>query len=177
MDGAKIASPGVSLEDLCILYEPETADARMGRIVRQVSKSAANNIYTYVSIRMLMRDHQLEAAQERLMKFLSSTFYKNSEALSCTIAGLSIAIIGENVDRAFWTIGSGGAGKSLFTSLIHNAMAPTRGFFDCASLYLDDELRKTLEHLIPFKILTAQEGTEGGSAIIRNLRQYLYRKI
>ena len=60
-------------------------------------------------------------------------------------------------------------------SLIQNAMAPTRGFFDCGALYFDDELRKTSDHLIPFKILIAQEGAEGGSASIRNLRHDLYK--
>ena len=177
MDGAKATLPGVALEDVCLLYEPLTAAERMGRIMRQVAKCAANNIYTYVSIRLCLRDPQLGAAQARLSTFLGSTFYSNSEALSCTMAGLAIALIGENVDRAFWTIGAGGVGQSLFTSLIHNALAPTHGFFDCTALYLDDELRKTLEHLIPFKILTAQEGAEGGSAIIRNPRQDLYKKI
>ena len=44
------------------------------------------------------------------------------------------------------------------TSLIRNEMSPMRGFFDFTALYLDDELRKTLEHLIGFKVLTAQEG-------------------
>ena len=69
-----------------------------------------------------------------------------------------MALVGRNVGRAFWTIGGGGVGKSLFTSLIRNAMSPMRGFFDFTALYLDDELRKTLEHLIGFKVLTAQEG-------------------
>ena len=139
-------------------------------------RKAPRTIYTYVSIRLCLEDLHLGAAHARLSAFLGSAFYSNSEALSCTISGLAIAMIGENADRAFWTIGSGGAGKSLFTSLIHNAMAPTRGFLDCTALYLEDELRKTIDRLIPFKILAAQEGTEGGSAIIRNLRHDLYEK-
>ena len=133
MDGAKAALPGVALEDVFLLYEPETSATRMERVMRQVTKSAANNIYTYVSIRMCQRDPQLGAAHARLTAFLGSTFRSISEALSCTIAGLSIALIGENEGRAFWAIGPGGVGQSLFTSLIHNAMAPTHGFFDCAA--------------------------------------------
>ena len=69
-----------------------------------------------------------------------------------------MALLGENVARAFWPIGSGGVGQSLFTTLIHNAINPTRGFFDCTSMYLDDELRKTLERIIGYCVLTAQEG-------------------
>ena len=113
----------------------------------------------------------------RLVGFLNTTFYDNEYAFRCTIAGLSMALLGENVDRACWAIGSGGAGQSLFATLIRNAINPMRGFFDCTSLYLDDELRKTLEHIVGYCVLAAQEGAEGGSANIRNIRQGIYKKI
>ena len=80
-----------------------------------------------------------------------------------------MALVGRNVGRAFWTIGGGGVGKSLFTSLIRNAMSPMNGFFDFKALYIDDELVKTLEHLIGAKVPTSQEGAEGGSSDLRNL--------
>ena len=64
-----------------------------------------------------------------------------------------------------------------FPSLIHNAPAPTNVFLDCAPLYLDDELRKTMGNLIPFKILTAHDGAEGGIAQLRNPRQDIYKEI
>ena len=66
---------------------------------------------------------------------------------------------------------------SLFTTLISRALSPMHTFFDCASLYRDDELRKTLEHIVRYKVLTAQEGTEGGSANASNLRHDRYKKI
>ena len=34
-----------------------------------------------------------------------------------------------------------------------------------------------MEHIIGYRLLTAQEGTEGGCANLRNLRQDLYKKI
>ena len=124
-----------------------------------------------------MGDPLLGASQSRLTPFLGITFYRNPEAIACTIAGLSIALLGCKVDRAFRTIGAGGVGESLFTSLIPNALTPTHGFFDFADLYIADEHRKSIEHLTPPNILTSQEGSEGGSAIIRNPRQDLYEKI
>ena len=42
---------------------------------------------------------------------------------------------------------------------------------------MGDELRKTIEHIVGRRVLPAQEGTEGGSSNVRNLRQDLYKKI
>ena len=84
--------------------------------------------------------------------------------------------MGQNVDRAFWSIGKG-VGQSLFSTLIHNAMIPMRGFCDCTSLYMVDELRKTLEHNVWYCGCTAQEAAEGGAGNIRNIRQDLYKKL
>ena len=50
-------------------------------------------------------------------------------------------------------------------------------FFDCASLYQDDELSKTLDHIVGYKVLTAQEGAEGGGVNIRNIRQEIYNEM
>ena len=97
--------------------------------------------------------------------------------MECTIAGIALALMGQNVDRAFWSIGKGGVGQSLLSTLIHNAISPMRGFFDCTSLYMDDELRKTLGNSVGFCVNTAQEATEGGAGNLRNLRQDLYKKL
>ena len=84
----------------------------------------------------------------RLVGLPNTTFYDKEYAFRCTSAGLSIALLDGNVDRACWTIGSGGVGQSLFATLIHNAINPMRVFPECTSMYLDDELRKTLEHIV-----------------------------
>ena len=68
-------------------------------------------------------------------------------------------------------------GGSLFTTLINIALSPMRTFFDCAALYRHDEVRGTLEHIVGYKVLTAQEGAEGGSDDVNNLRHGLYKKI
>ena len=71
----------------------------------------------------------------------------------------------------------GGVGQSRFTNLISSALSPMCSFFDCASLYHDDERRKKLWRIVGYKVLTAQEGVEGGGAKVRNLRQGIYRRI
>ena len=112
-----------------------------------------------------------------MVEFLESTFCDNAWPLQCTIAGLSIALLVGNVDREFWSIGGGGVGLPLSTTLINNAIHPTHAFFDCDALYMDDELRKFLEQLVGRRVWTSQEATEGGTGNLKNLRQDLYKKI
>ena len=159
MEVDKVSAAGFTLEDACLMYDPSTAHDRGGRNLKQVDKRATNNIYTYIA-RTLTDEIEIDS-HRRLVGFLNTTFYDNEYAFRCTIAGISMALLGENVDRAFWTIGSGGVGQSLLTTLIRNAISPMRGFFDCTSLYLDGELRKTMGHIVGYFVLTAQEGTEG----------------
>ena len=92
------------------------------------------------------------------------------------MGAMSLSFLGLNVGRAFWSIGAGGVGKSLFTSLINNAFYPKNGFFDCTALYQDGEMGKYVDLLAPFCIWTAQEGTEGGPDKISCVRQDLYKK-
>ena len=127
MDGVKAALHGVDLEDVCLLYEPETAAERMRRIMRQVEKSAAT-ICTYVSILLCMGDPQLGASQARLSAFFGIASYSNSEAVSCTISGLSIALIGGKVDRDFWPISAGGLGGRLLRRLYTTQWLLLTGF-------------------------------------------------
>ena len=175
LDVERTPSLGLSLDDCCIVYEPQSSGERQCRIMKQVPKGPACNIYTYIA--RPLSEPVLESALSRVWEFLRTTFTGNAWALECTIAGIALALMGQNVDRAFWSIGKGGVGQSLFSTLIHNAISPMHGFFDCTSLYMDDELRKTLENSVGFCVNTAQEATEGGTGNIRNLRQDLYKKL
>lgn len=47
---------------------------------------------------------------------LQETFWKNGMVLECHYAALALALRGCNVDRAFWGLGPGGVGQSLFTA-------------------------------------------------------------
>ena len=112
MDSEKIISPGFSTMDVCVIYEPATSAERPGRKMRQVARKPSNIIYTYIN--RSLTDAVADSAVSRLRQFLNSTFYDNSYALQCTVAALSMALIGGNVDRAFCGIESGGVGQSLF---------------------------------------------------------------
>ena len=79
-------------------------------------------------IRLCRGDPQLGAAHAKLSAFLGRTFYSNSEALSCTIAGLAMAMIGGNLGRAFWTIGPGGAGECFLRRLYTTRWRIPAGF-------------------------------------------------
>ena len=80
-------------------------------------KDPKRRIYIYLN--HPMGDPVQEAAVERNLEFLSSTFWKNSAALGCQLDAMSLALHGGNVDRVFWTMGPGGVGQSLLTTHIH----------------------------------------------------------
>ena len=90
----------------------------------------------------------------RLGGFLNIAFCDNPYSLTCAIAGLGVDIVGGNVDMDFRSIRPRGVGQSLFTSLIRNSLCPTRGLFGCTSLYLDGEIRQTIEHIVGYRVLT-----------------------
>ena len=60
-----------------------------------------------------MLDPVAEEVKERLGLFWRTTYWGNLEAFEVFMASLSLSLRGDNVDRAFWSIGSGGVGQSL----------------------------------------------------------------
>ena len=174
LDEWKEAALGFCLVDACFAHSNDASRALGRDMLRQVKKSPKNNIYMHIERRIT--DHLADTALARLELFLIRTFYRNERALECTMSALTLCFLGYNVDRAFWSIGGGGVGQSLFTSLVNNAFYPKHGFFDCTALYQDDEMRKYVDLLSPFAIWAAQEGTEGGSEKIKHSRQDLYKK-
>ena len=68
MDIDRAPATGFSMEDVCLVYDPSTSDDRMGRITKQVRKSASCNIYTYVS--RPLTERICENAYARVVKFL-----------------------------------------------------------------------------------------------------------
>ena len=118
METDRITLSGVAIEDVCLVYDTTKAGERNGGIARQVDKGPRNNIYTHIERNLT--DPIYEGAEIRLAEFLETTFCNNGWALKCTIAGIASALMGKNVDRAFWPIGEGGVGQSLFMFLINN---------------------------------------------------------
>ena len=118
----------------------------------------------------------LKNAKGAVKNFLGRTFWNNDGALRCNLAGIAISLMCRNVDRSFWSIGSGGVCQTLFTALMNNAVYPRHGFSDCAILYQDEEMRRQVDLLLPYVKWAAQEGTEGGSANTKNTRRCMYKK-
>ena len=112
MDVERNPSLGLSLDDCCIAYEPQSAGERHGRIMKQVPKGPERNIYTYIA--RPLSEPVAEGALSRVWGFLRTTFTDNAWALECTIAGIALALMGQNIDRAFWSIGKGGDGPVSF---------------------------------------------------------------
>ena len=119
LDERKDASLGFCLIDACFLYSEEAPRAIGSGLLKQVKKDHSNNIYMHIERRIT--DPLAETALARMKLFLDQTFYRNKRALGCTMAALSLCFMGRNVGRAFWSIGTGGVGQSLFTSLINSA--------------------------------------------------------
>lgn len=112
-----------------VTYMSRRLQARGGRKLEQIGKAPGNNIY----IGRCLIGEVAESAAERLRTFLDTAVYYSTYALECTIAGIKISLVCENVARAFWPIG-GYAGHPLFTNCIKSAMSPTHAFSGCTSL-------------------------------------------
>ena len=133
MDFDRIPPIGLSLEDCCLIYDPQSSGDRQCRLTKQIATDPAHSIYAYIA--RPLSASVFDDALARVGKFTDTAFCDNVWPLECTIAGISLALMGQNVDRASWSIGKGGVGKALFSTLIRNAMSPAHGFFDCTSLY------------------------------------------
>ena len=175
LDVARTPEPGLALADVCLIYDPSTSHEREGRNMKQVAKKPTNNIYTYIAHAIL--GDASTCVSRRLGEFVSETFYKNEHALNCTLAGLAISIIGGNVRRCFWTIGSSGAGQTLLTTLIHNALNPMHSYAGCDALRCDGELSKALSRATGYCVLTAIDEAGGRDGDFRNISRCLYKKI
>ena len=92
MDMERASTAGFAMGDVCLMYDPHTAAERNGRIMKKVAKSPSNNIYTYIS--RPLTERLRDESRKRVVEFLQSTFCDNAWALQCTIAGLSLALLG-----------------------------------------------------------------------------------
>ena len=72
MDMGRTSKTGFSMDDVCLVYDPSTANGRMGRITKQVSKIASRNIYTYAS--RPLEERICDDAHSRAVKSPGSTF-------------------------------------------------------------------------------------------------------
>ena len=92
-----------------------------------------------------------------------------------TAAGLAMSVLGENLGRGFRTIGPGGVGQSLLTTLINDAISPTHGYVDCdASRW---RTQQTLHHIAGYCVLTGTDEAGGCAENFRNIGHCRYREI
>ena len=89
-----------------------------------------------------MRDPFLESAESRDLEFWRSTFFDNDQALQCQFAAATLAFRGCNISKAFWTIGPGGVGQSMNSTLLANLFGKNHGYVDMNLFYTEGELRK-----------------------------------
>ena len=94
----------------------------------------ANNIYIYLLHRML--DPVADEVRERLD--WRTTYWGNLEAFEVFMASLTLALRGENVDRASWGSGSGRVGQSLQTAHIEAILGECHTCLDMNIYFVDE---------------------------------------
>lgn len=120
---------GFSTIDGCFVFEES------GRLVTMQKRPEAN-VYVFLPHRILdpIPDH----VKERVQTFWNTTYWGNGAAFEVCMASLTLALRGENVDRAFWGIGSGGVGQSLQTAHIEAILGTYHSCLDMNIYFVDE---------------------------------------
>ncbi|CAE7208891.1 unnamed protein product, partial [Symbiodinium natans] len=150
--------------DACLVFEKEKG-------LQQLQKAGSNNIYTFLPHRLL--DPVPDDVKQRVQHFWYTTYWNNGEAFDCFMSALTLAIRGENVDRAFWGIGSGGVGQSLQTAHLEAILGSFHACLDMNIYYSDEEMRKQAASLLGKLVVTGQESVQGSR---RGMREDVYKK-
>ena len=106
-----------------------------GRLVTMQKRPEAN-VYVFLPHRIL--DPVPEHVKERVQTFWNTTYWGNGAAFEVCMASLTLALRGENVDRAFWGIGSGGVGQSLQTAHIEAILGTYHSCLDMNIYFVDE---------------------------------------
>ncbi len=126
-------APGVAYTDTCVLYDHE------GQNAVHAKKGPSNNIYLRIPHSLM--DPVEASHRDRLLTFISQTFWANSDAYACCQAAQALARRGLNVDRCFIGISPGGVGQSLYSSFLAAMYGHNHAFFDPNIWYDDQESR------------------------------------
>ncbi|CAE7908725.1 unnamed protein product, partial [Symbiodinium necroappetens] len=114
--------------DGCFVFEQD------GGLIT-VARNPEANVYIFIPHRML--DPIPEEVKHRVKVFWNTTYWGNGPAFEVCMASWTLALRGENVDRAFWGIGSGGVGWKRFE-------LNTYPFSGVTEETLDSMLRRTV---------------------------------
>ena len=135
---------GFCTSDACFLFDVDGLNV--------VGKSATNNIYVFLPHRIL--DPLSEAVKERVQRFWRTTYWGNAAAFEVFLASLTLALRGENVDRAFWGVGSGGVGRSLQTAHLEAILGQYHSCLDMNIYFVDEATpksnRRAVQHCVQF---------------------------
>ncbi|CAE7905850.1 unnamed protein product, partial [Symbiodinium necroappetens] len=155
---------GFCAQDICLVFDEDKG-------LNQVRKSGSNNIYVFLPHRIL--DPVSADAKMRVHKFWQTTYWSNRPAFKCFTAALTLAIRGENVDRAFWGLGSGGVGQSLQTAHLEAILGSFHSCLDMNIYYSDEEMRKQAASLLGKLVVTGQESVQGSR---KGMREDVYKQ-
>ena len=133
--------------------------------VKEVQKSASNNIYFYINHSLF--DPLEQMYEDEVKLFYATTFWHNKRALECLFAGLAEALRGHNVDRGFFGISMGCIGQSINTHLLSNLLGNLHRYLDMNVYYQDEEMRKQSSAYEDCPVVTAQEKPEGSKQVFR----------
>ena len=115
--------------DGCFVFEQE------GGLVTVARKPEAN-VYIFTPHRML--DPIPEDVKHRVKVFWNTTYWGNGPAFEVCMASWTLALRGENVDRAFWGIGSGGVGQRLQTAHMEAILGNYHSCLDMNIYFVDE---------------------------------------
>jgi hypothetical protein len=106
-----------------------------------VAKSVDYNCYRQIPFKI--SDPVLQAAEERLDRFLMSHHHNNLAGHCAIMGGECLAIRGYNVPKMIWQKDIGGLGKSLRSRFRARAMGPhLHRYVDPNVFFVEEELRK-----------------------------------
>ena len=157
--------PGFSTTDGCWAFaDPDGS-------LQSVAPHPRNDIY--LAVPHAASDPVLESHKRRVIDFLRTTFFDNAIALECQLAAMCLTLRGMNNVRAFMTLGPGGVGQSLNTTLVANVFGDMHDFVDMNVFYTEDELRKQADTFTGKVVMTDQETPNTD----KPRREDLYKKV
>ncbi|CAE7582461.1 unnamed protein product [Symbiodinium sp. CCMP2592] len=156
-------SGGFCTTDACFTF----TDAGL----QAVPKAAANDVYVYLPHKML--DPVADDVRQRVHLFWQTTYWDNANAFEVFMASFTLALRGENVDRAFWGIGAGGVGQSLQTAHLEAILGEYHTCLDMNIYFVDEEMRKQAANIVGKIVVTGQESVQGSR---RPMREDIYKK-
>ena len=119
-DTPPIRRSGFSATVGCRLFDEIEED------VRSVVPHVDNHVY--FSKPHPAGDPVMASNKDRVLEFLSTTFFYNAAALVSQLAAICLTLPGIATVRAFITMGAGGVRQSLNTCLIANLFGGMHGF-------------------------------------------------